>query len=86
MSIIKVVGLDPSMNNFGMVKADLNLDTLDLTNVELLLSQPVIEETKTVRQNSKDLEKAKQHWEKLQSFIPAEAIVFVEVPVGSQSA
>ena len=86
MRTIKVAGLDPSMNNFGMVLADYDLDSGELSNVQLLLSSPDTVEGKQVRQNSKDITKAKQHWNAVNRFIPKDTIVFVEVPVGSQTA
>ncbi len=83
---ITVVGLDPSMNNFGIVIAKLDLETLELSDLNLVLSQPNHELGKTVRVNSKDLATAKQHWETLQELIPDNALVFAEIPVGSQSS
>lgn len=85
--IITVVGLDPSMNNFGMVKVQYNLDTKELFDPVLLLSESVdLSGAKTVRQNSKDLETAKSHYQKLTAFLEGATLVIAEVPVGSQSA
>lgn len=87
LSGFSVVGMDPSLRNWGIAKGVLipsqemqvRIDWLDVI-------QPVLPTGKQVRQNSIDLEAAKQlctaAWEAAQG---AQA-VFVEVPVGSQSA
>lgn len=87
LSGFSVVGMDPSLRNWGIAKGVLipsqemqvRIDWLDVI-------QPVLPTGKQVRQNSIDLEAAKQlctaAWEATQG---AQA-VFVEVPVGSQSA
>lgn len=87
LSGFSVVGMDPSLRNWGIAKGVLipsqemqvHIDWLDVI-------QPVLPTGKQVRQNSIDLEAAKQlctaAWEAAQG---AQA-VFVEVPVGSQSA
>lgn len=83
---IKVVGQDPSLRNWGLATGYYNLITrqLSLTNVQV--TQPTLSKHKQVRQNSLDLESARQLCESaLQATTGAQA-VFVEVPVGSQSA
>ena len=86
MPSITVVGLDPSMRNFGMVKGTLDLDTGKLSIASMQLSQPPKSNQKTVRKNSQDLEVAKYHTEYLEAFLEDVDLVFVEIPVGSQNA
>lgn len=89
MSNLTIMGLDPSMNNFGMVVGKLDLDTGELSNVYLSLSSPSkTTDKKTVRQNSKDLDHARQQYNNLHNFIEIHKpdLVCVEIPVGSQSA
>ena len=87
MKTLKIVGLDPSMSNFGMVKLDLCVDTHELSNLQLLLSESLDQsDFKSVRQNSKDLNTAVKHYQALKEFISDADIVIAEVPVGSQSA
>lgn len=84
--IIRVLGLDPSMRNWGMADGLLDLDTGVLTNLYLSLVQTEDIEGKQVRKNSKDLHTATQLSKAALEASKAAKIVFVEVPVGSQSA
>lgn len=84
--IIKVVGLDPSMSNWGFAKANLNLSTLEVTNVELVLIETSSKKDKNVRVNSSDLERSRELYEAIQEHTEGAIISFVEVPHGSQSA
>lgn len=83
---IKVLGMDPSLRNWGLAAGVLDLDTGCLSSVELELIQPKEESSKQVRKNSKDLEIAQILSDDLKSWIYGARAVFVEVPVGSQSA
>lgn len=84
---VKVVGFDPSLRNWGIAKGvlipsqemQLSIDWLDVI-------QPVLPTGKQVRQNSVDLESAKQLAEAAWAAAKGAQAVFVEVPVGSQSA
>lgn len=83
---IKVVGQDPSLRNWGLAVGTLNLETKKLT-IELLdLTNPVLPTGKQVRQNSSDLESAFQLYKGAIAAAEGAHAVFVEVPVGSQSA
>lgn len=83
---IPVVGMDPSMTNWGIAEGTLCLTTgfLDLTN--LSLTEPEKLGGKQVRQNSTDLFVAEQLADKAIEAAKQAKVVFVEVPVGSQSA
>jgi len=84
---VKILGLDPSLSNFGIVKA-----TLDMVDLSIRIDDLVLIETeregkrKVVRQNSEDLARAKLLHDGLQKHAQGAALVFAEVPVGSQSA
>lgn len=86
MSKIIVLGLDPSMSNFGMIKGYLCLDTLEFTPFSSGISKHVEPKHKTVRQNSYDLNVAKTHFKNIQKALVDVDLVFVEMPVGSQNA
>jgi len=83
---LRVVGMDPSLRNWGIAKGILNLDTSEVKIQELIVINPVLPTGKQVRQNSLDLTSAQQ----LANYAIAAAkeaqAIFVEVPMGSQSA
>lgn len=83
---LKILSLDISMSNLGMAKAIYDTETKQLTITECMTISPVITKTKTVRQNSKDIERAKQLFDGLFNPMKDADIVCAEVPVGSQSA
>ena len=84
---LRVVGFDPSLRNWGIAKGllipgqkmQVCIDWLDVI-------QPVLPTGKQVRQNSVDLESAKQLCEAAWKAAQGAQAIFVEVPVGSQSA
>lgn len=84
---IRVVGFDPSLRNWGIskgifipgLKPRLHIEEVDVINPELPTG-------KQVRQNSLDLESAKQLCAAALSAAKGAQAIFVEVPVGSQSA
>lgn len=86
MNKIRVCGFDPSMRNWGMAVADLDLGSGLLDVPTLSIIQPRDEKSKQVRKNSKDLALAKQLFEGAYDTAKSCKVVFVEVPVGSQSA
>lgn len=83
---IKVVGQDPSLRNWGLAVGTLNLETKKLKIEFLDLTNPELPKGKQVRQNSSDLESAFQLYQGAISASEGAQAVFVEVPVGSQSA
>lgn len=78
--------MDPSLRNWGLAVGHYNLDTKELTIKGLGLTNPVISTGKQVRQNSLDLESALQLYQGAVATARDAHAVFVEVPVGSQSA
>lgn len=83
---IKVVGFDPSLRNWGIAVGTLDLDTGILTDVSLSVVDSEPPKTKQVRQNSKDLYTATVIADAALKAIQDAKAVFVEIPVGSQSA
>ena len=86
MTKIRVCGFDPSMRNWGIAVADLDLESGLLDVPTLSIVQPRDEKSKQVRKNSKDLALAKQLFDGAFAKAKDCKVVFVEVPVGSQSA
>ena len=84
--VIKVVGQDPSLRNWGVAVGTLNLETKKLSIEYVALTNPVLPTGKQVRQNSSDLESALQLYKGATDAAIGAHAVFVEVPVGSQSA
>lgn len=83
---LKLVGCDPSLTNWGLAIATYDLESKRLVIDHLELINPVVPTGKQVRQNSKDLETAKQLTEGTVNVARGAHAMFVEVPVGSQSA
>lgn len=83
---INVLGMDPSLRNWGLASGTLDLNTGFLDELYLEVVQPKEESSKQVRKNSKDLELAIQLSKKVEEFASKAKAIFVEVPVGSQSA
>lgn len=87
-NIVRIVGLDPSMANFGMSFMLLDIDTLKLELAELLLIETEKKANKVVRQNSDDLRRCQEitrlYHKALVGF--GAQFAFSEVPTGAQSA
>lgn len=83
---IPVLGMDPALRNWGLAEANLCLSTGILSTPFLTLVQPKDLEGKQVRQNSTDLHRAEQLAEPVMAAARKAKVIFVEVPVGSQSA
>lgn len=89
---ITAIGIDPSLNNFGLVVAEIDVSeteyTFKIQEMLLAKSESDKKSKKTVRKNSDDLRRAKILYENMMHMIKKHnaAFAFVEVPVGSQSA
>lgn len=83
---IQVCGQDPSLRNWGISKGIYDTDTKTLHVYQVDTIQPVLPTGKQVRQNSMDLESAKQLCAGALEAAKGAQAIFVEVPVGSQSA
>ncbi len=86
MTSVRVCGMDPSLRNWGIAKGIYCLDSGVLTIDQLRVINPVLATGKSVRQNSLDLESAHQLHKGALAAAEGAHGVFVEVPVGSQSA
>lgn len=84
---IRVVGFDPSLRNWGIAKGVLLPGIVHRIRInEVDVINPELPTGKQVRQNSLDLESAKQLCAAALSAAKGAQAIFVEVPVGSQSA
>lgn len=81
-----MVGQDPSLRNWGLAVGTYDLDSKQLTIERLELTNPELSKGKQVRQNSLDLEAGYQLYKGAVTAAEGAHAVFVEVPVGSQSA
>lgn len=86
MSLIPILGMDPSLSNWGLASGHYDTETKKVSIHTLDVINPKFSTGKTVRQNSKDLERARQLAFKAALACKNAQCVFVEVPVGSQSA
>lgn len=90
MAILKVVGIDPAMRNFGLVRGTIDLGdpnfAFEIETLELVTTETDKETKKTVRKNSDDLLRARKLHKAVQLFVQDANMVFAEIPVGSQSA
>lgn len=84
--LLRVVGFDPSLRNWGVACGLLDTDTMTFTVKTVSVIQPVLPTGKQVRQNSLDLESAFQLTKSALEFAKQAQVIFAEVPVGSQSA
>ncbi|HBB8621947.1 TPA: hypothetical protein J2L16_001754 [Escherichia coli] len=84
---ISVVGVDPSMSNFGLAVGTLDLETDELEIHGLTLVETKAgSNKKTVRVNSDDLRRASEIWRVAKLIIDKANMVFCELPVGSQNS
>ena len=83
---LRLCGMDPSLRNWGLAVGTLDLETKKLMVEHVDVTCPVFSTGKQVRQNSKDLESAFQLYKGAIAAAKGAHAVFVEVPVGSQSA
>ena len=82
---MRLVGMDPSLNNWGLAEAEL-LPGGHLRVIRLSVTQPEVPSGKQVRQNTKDVTAAAQLFDAAYKFTGLAQVAFAEVPVGSQSA
>lgn len=78
--------MDPSMSNWGYTVGELDPQEGTLTLSDVGVIKPAKITSKQVRQNSKDLDQAEQIIRPLRELLDGADAIFVEVPVGSQSA
>ena len=83
---LRVVGMDPSLRNWGLSIGTLDLDTKQVVIDQVAVVNPALPTGKQVRQNSLDLESANQLCANALAAVKGAQAIFVEVPIGSQSA
>jgi len=83
---IPVVGFDPSLNSWGIAEGMLDLSTGYLDGLVLETIEPEKKQGKQVRQNRVDLQRAEDLAVKAIEVARRCKVVFIECPVGSQSA
>lgn len=83
---ISVLGVDPSLRNWGFASGiyDVKTQILDIKNIKLITN--IKDTTKSVRTNSKDLITAEFIFHHAYEIFSRFNTVFVEIPHGSQSA
>lgn len=86
MPLLRVVGLDPSMRNWGIAAGEYDTERKLLSIAKLHVVQPTPPSGKQVRQSSKDLVVAEQLINEVIPFLKEAQMIFVEVPSGTQSA
>lgn len=84
--LIPVLGMDPSLRHWGLSEGGLCLTTGTLTTPIGSIVEPTDLEGKQVRVNSNDLWLAEQLAAPVLTAAKKAKIIFVECPVGSQSA
>lgn len=86
--MIKVVGFDPSMSNWGIATGLYDSSSKELKITDLAVISPKLLSKEKKRQNHKDLIRAEHLARKVFETIIVDvpAHIFVEVPHGSQSA
>ena len=84
--IISIAGFDPSLSNWGIAEAKLDLTGGYLSDPVLTLVSPDELKGKQTRVNSMDLHRSEQLAKTAIEVAQRSKVVFVEVPVGSQSA
>lgn len=83
---IPVLGVDPSLRNWGLARGLLDIDTGVFDGLELKLTQTEVDHNKQVRTNSKDMAASELIFNEVYPWFQGSKVIFVEVPVGSQSA
>lgn len=84
--IVDVVGLDPSFDHWGITEGTLCLEQGFFEPSAMQVVEPVKLQGKQVRVNSNDLYRAEQLAAAVIPVCQKAKVVFVEMPVGSQSA
>lgn len=82
---LRILGMDPSMSNWGLAGGLLDIDSMRLTVKGLEVTQPVKPMGKQVRASSKDIEAGKQLYMAALQVCTGVDAIFVEIPSGTQN-
>ena len=86
MTTISVLGMDPSLNNWGLAFGQYFTDTNQIQINSIDVIQPASLEGKQTRTNSSDIYRASQLSQQARKACDGATAVFIEVPHGSQSS
>lgn len=86
MPSIKILGADPAFANFGMALVEVDLDTLEMTPLDILLIETEKSKNKTVRLSSDKLVRAKKIQAGFSLWQARASLIVAEIPSGAQSA
>lgn len=86
MALIRLMGMDPALKNWGYAAGIYNTEThhLEMTGIDVIQTKTT--RTKSVRKNSIDLQRAVVLSNAANNLTQTAHFVFVEIPVGSQTA
>jgi Holliday junction resolvasome RuvABC endonuclease subunit len=83
---ISVLGCDPAFANFGIVYAEVDIENLDIQVQRMHLVQTTKTKNKQIRKSSDDIKRARELHKAFNDATDSKAIVFSEIPSGTQSA
>jgi Holliday junction resolvasome RuvABC endonuclease subunit len=83
---MKVIGFDPSTSNFGMAQCALDVDTLEVTIENLILTKTESEKLKGVNKQSDDIRRAREIRAGMIAACEGYAIAISEIPFFSPAA
>lgn len=86
MRKIRIIGIDPSLRNFGIAKGWLDIDTMEWEVDEVQLVKTEKSKIKGVRKSHDDYDRARILYEALKEAQKDAILAFIEMPIGSQSA
>jgi len=86
MPQLQVLGMDPSLRNWGIAKGTYDTERKQLSIAKVDVIQPSFKWAKGVRQSHKDLVSANALIDGILPHLEDASMVFVEIPIGSQSA
>ncbi len=84
--LIKIIGIDPSLRNWGSVKAIFNTNTGEIHATSIGLTRTQKGKEKTIRKSSDDLNCSRILHRHANHDTQGASMAFIEMPIGSQSA
>jgi Holliday junction resolvasome RuvABC endonuclease subunit len=84
--MLRIVGVDPSLRNWGLAKGTYDVERKQLTIAEIHVIQPTLPKGNKIRKSAIDLIAAEALAHGMLEFVGEAHMTFVEVPHGSQSA
>jgi Holliday junction resolvasome RuvABC endonuclease subunit len=85
-NVMKIMGIDPSLRNFGLALAHVDLDTMNVDVSVIKLVETEKGKLKNVRKSSDDLSRARLLHRALKTWQGVADMAVAEVPTGTQSA